>query len=265
MECKFCQRKFSRKSSLDRHQKESRICLVAQGKLDRVVLSGPEPTPCLGCGKCFTKKSWLREHEKTCGAVAKIQSMEKAHLARVKELKSYHVSEVLNLNTKLAKCHEEISDLKSSHSASLDQRYLQGKLHATKEINDNLIGLDLAQTRVKALEKKYLRKQPRTAYKDLYVVYIITNPDLQARQTYILGSATNLTNRLSTYNKSAEHKVIYYAKCKNKEAMKALELFILQNLSAYREQANRDRFKVPEGQTVDFFVEKLKEIEKLLP
>ena len=38
-------------------------------------------------------------------------------------------------------------------------------------------------------------------------------------RVYILGKATNLTNRLSTYNKSDEHEVVYYQGCGDEETM----------------------------------------------
>ena len=40
------------------------------------------------------------------------------------------------------------------------------------------------------------------------VVYILTNKLMKKERRYILGKATNLTNRLSTYNKSDEHEVV---------------------------------------------------------
>ena len=266
MQCQFCAALLSSKSALGRHQRESRKCLVAQGKLSvedaaRKVALRKEPSVCSGCNRSFSRAGWLREHVTTCYAANALMSTREAHTAE----RQAHLSATEKLRAELKASQQALKELQASTSIASEQRYLQGKLDATKEINDNLIGLDLAQSRVKALEKKYLRKQPRDLYPDLNVVYIITNPDLQARGTYILGSATNLTNRLSTYNKSAEHLVIYYAKCRSKENMRALELFILQKLSSYREQANRDRFKLPDDKDVNFFVDALKELERLLP
>ena len=44
-------------------------------------------------------------------------------------------------------------------------------------------------------------------YKETNVIYILTTKLLKKERRYILGKATNLTNRLSTYNKSDEHDV----------------------------------------------------------
>jgi hypothetical protein len=57
-----------------------------------------------------------------------------------------------------------------------------------------------------------------------------------------MGKATNLKSRLSTYNKSCEHEVIYYKGCKTEENMCIIENIILKKLNIYREQANRNRF-----------------------
>jgi hypothetical protein len=56
---------------------------------------------------------------------------------------------------------------------------------------------------------------------------------------YILGKAINLTSRLSIYNKSDEHEVVY-ASCGSEETM------VFSQLEKYREQANRERFILPE-------------------
>ena len=61
-------------------------------------------------------------------------------------------------------------------------------------------------------------------------------------RVYILGKATNLTNRLSTYNKSDEHQVVYYQSCGDEEIIGCVENMVFQYLKKYREQANRERF-----------------------
>ena len=52
---------------------------------------------------------------------------------------------------------------------------------------------------------------------------------------------SNLQNRLSSYNKTSEHEVIYYKEC-NKEHLNLIELNVLSKLKNYQEKANRDRF-----------------------
>jgi len=72
-------------------------------------------------------------------------------------------------------------------------------------------------------------------------------------RVYILGKANNLTYRLSTYNKSDEHEVIYYQECGDEETMTLVENMVFQYLKEYREQANRERFILPENQKIELF------------
>ena len=75
----------------------------------------------------------------------------------------------------------------------------------------------------------------------------------QKDRIYIIGKTTNLKKRLSTYNKTCEHQVIYYKECKNKDDMNIIELMILNKLDQYREKANRDRFILPVEKDILFF------------
>jgi hypothetical protein len=109
------------------------------------------------------------------------------------------------------------------------------------------------------LTKKYVRKRPRQQFDEKNVVYIITTPSLKKERRYILGKATDLTNRLSTYNKTDEHEVVFYKSCNSKDKMSCIENMIFSKLSAYREQANRERFILPEDQEISFFSNKIEE------
>ena len=101
--------------------------------------------------------------------------------------------------------------------------------------------------------KKYVKKQPRKQFDCSNVIYILTTPSLKKDRRYILGKAKNLTNRLSTYNKSDEHEVIFYQDCGDEETMNTLEPMIFNKLKDFREQANRERFNLPEDKNIDFF------------
>ena len=78
--------------------------------------------------------------------------------------------------------------------------------------------------RIQYLTKKYVKSQPREQYKERNVVYILTTERMKKDRVYILGKATNLTNRLSTYNKSDEHEVVYYQECGDEETMALVEI-----------------------------------------
>ena len=107
--------------------------------------------------------------------------------------------------------------------------------------------------RIQYLTKKYMKAQPRVQYEEQYVVYILTTKRMKKDRVYILGKATNLTNRLSTYNKSDEHEVVFYQGCGDEETMSMVEGMTFQYLKKYREQANRERFILPENEEIKLF------------
>lgn len=107
--------------------------------------------------------------------------------------------------------------------------------------------------RIKQLEFVCLSKQRRVEYQEKNVIYILTTDDHRLRRTYIIGKAKNLTNRLGTYNKTCDHRVVHYRECKNEEDMSTAETIILNKLKDYREQANRDRFILPDDKDISFF------------
>jgi hypothetical protein len=105
----------------------------------------------------------------------------------------------------------------------------------------------------KILKNKYLKRHPRVEYKDKYVIYILTTKLMQNERRYIMGKATNLTNRLSTYNKSDEHRVVYHQGCGDEETMSIVENAVFHHLQKYREQANRERFVLPKNEEITLF------------
>ncbi len=109
--------------------------------------------------------------------------------------------------------------------------------------------------RIKQLEAVCLSKQRRVEYPERNVIYMLTTEDHLRRRTYIIGKAKNLTQRLSTYNKTCDHTVVHYRECKNEDDMDTAETIILNKLREYREQANRDRFILPEEKEVSFFTD----------
>ena len=113
--------------------------------------------------------------------------------------------------------------------------------------------LSIKEERIKRLEEVCLSKKRRVEYPEQNVIYMVTTDDHLARRTYIVGKAKNLTARLSTYNKTCDHIVVYYRECKNEDDMNTAETLILNKLRDYREQSNRDRFVLPENETDDFF------------
>jgi hypothetical protein len=83
---------------------------------------------------------------------------------------------------------------------------------------------------------------------------MLTTEYNKKNRIYIIGKTCNLQNRLSSYNKTSEHEVIYYKVC-NKEHLNLIELNILNKLKSYQEKANRDRFILPIEKEINFFIE----------
>ena len=99
-----------------------------------------------------------------------------------------------------------------------------------------------------------LKKQKRVNYKESNFVYLLTTEDNKQKNIYIIGKATNLQERLSTYNKTCEHEVVYYRSCENEEHMDISEKIILNKLNKYREKANIDRFILPDEEDIKLFI-----------
>jgi len=108
--------------------------------------------------------------------------------------------------------------------------------------------------RIKQLEDVCLTKRKRIEYPEQNVIYLLTTEDHLKRRTYIIGKAKNLTNRLSTYNKTCDHTVVHYRACKNEEDMSTAETMVISRLRDFKEQANRDRFVLPENRDISFFI-----------
>ena len=137
---------------------------------------------------------------------------------------------------------------------------LTGKIDISKTKSFQQLRLENKEQKIKIqyLTKKYVKSQPRIQYTEQNVIYILTTPSHKKEGKYILGKATNLTNRLSVYNKTDEHEVVYYQSCGDEETMSIVEQFVFQRLKDYREQANRERFILPEGKTIDLFIDAIK-------
>jgi hypothetical protein len=108
--------------------------------------------------------------------------------------------------------------------------------------------------RIKLLEIKTLKKTERKEH-GKNVVYIITNEYISRDRIFMVGKAIELADRLSQYNKSCEHEVVYYRECNNAKQMGLIEETILYKLDRYRERASRDRFKLPDDQEISLFVD----------
>ncbi len=112
----------------------------------------------------------------------------------------------------------------------------------------------------------YINNSNQTEFKSIptntipdNVVYIITSPVHRKMRTYIIGKAQNIKSRLSTYNKSMEHEVVYYVECHTGKIAQLVESMVLTRLHKYREVVNRDRFVLPPDTPLTLFTDVLDE------
>ena len=141
-------------------------------------------------------------------------------------------------------------------SAWVYEIYLTGKVDISntktyqelREQNKN------KELKITFLTNKYVKKQKRKDYEnDNNVIYILTTDNLKKQKIYIFGKAEKLKNRLSTYDKTEDHQVVYYKECKDKETMSCVENMVFNKLNKYRQQANRERFVLPDNKEIKYF------------
>jgi len=244
LECEFCESKFIGKSALKNHQKTAKYCLIKRGKIV-IVEVDQEPKEvifeCKYCNKKLASKQNLNIHLQTC--IPKYEFLFKEKEEETEGLKTTNKI----LESDIIKLQEEISKLKDE----LKTLHEQNLKKIQDENKDN-------KKKIDTMTKKYVKKQERIQYEVPNVIYILTTPSLKNERRYILGKAGNLTDRLSTYNKTDEHQVVYYQGCVDLESMALVESLVFKRLKEYRERANRERFILPEDKEIDIFIDAIK-------
>ncbi|MHA2037401.1 MAG: GIY-YIG nuclease family protein [Promethearchaeota archaeon] len=133
-------------------------------------------------------------------------------------------------------------------------------IEKSNEQYDDIIKQLVAQLEQKdRIIDKLNRKKSRQQFPEQNVIYILTTPYLKQNRTYIIGKATNLTTRLSTYNKSEEHEVIYYKQCKDEHLLSTTENVVLDKLNKYKINGNRDRITLPVNINIDVIINTINE------
>jgi hypothetical protein len=235
--CEFCNATFNKKSSLTNHHKNARYCLIKRGK---IVLEKVEETfyNCKYCKKVMVSKQSLNNHLQTC--IDKHEFLYKEKEEENEALKT--TNKILEIDN--IKLQEEISKLKDE----LKTLHEQNLKKLQDENKDN-------KKKIESMTKKYVKRQERVQYEVPNVIYVLTTESLKKERRYILGKAGNLTDRLSTYNKTDEHQVVYYQGCVDLESMALVESLVFKRLKEYRERANRERFILPEDKEIDIFID----------
>jgi hypothetical protein len=262
MNCEYCKKEFSSKSNLKSHQKTAGYCLELQGKNDRNF-------ECEFCNKKFTQNQTLIDHSISCK-----EKKEKFYIDKIEEIKKKYEQKLSEKEKQISKMEEMLSekdkmimdivflkskeyvkdgDDKGKELSQIDKKE-DFDVQILKDKNDEIKSKD---KRIKMLENKFLSKHPRSEYPEKNVIYLLTTKDHLERRTYILGKAKDLKSRLSTYNKTCDHEVVYYKGCKTEEDMSLSEILIMNKLGKYREQANRERFILPEDKDTSFFISEI--------
>ena len=113
--------------------------------------------------------------------------------------------------------------------------------------------IEKQQKEIKILENKCVKSQSRIPYKERNVIYMIQDKYHKLERIFVIGKAVSLTDRLSSYNKTRDHEVIYYRECNSSQQMSCIERCVLYKLDKYRETSNRDRFILPNDKDVSLF------------
>ena len=116
------------------------------------------------------------------------------------------------------------------------------------------------ESRIKYLENLILKRHKRTKYPKSNVVYLVTDKKSKKENEYVIGKTINLTNRLSTYNKTEDFEVIYYKGFESEEQMDLAETMVLERLNKYRKQANRDIVILPTGENIKIFTDAIDKV-----
>lgn len=121
----------------------------------------------------------------------------------------------------------------------------------------------ILKNRIKLLENKVLQKQPRENFdENKNVVYVVTTEYKKIQGHYKIGKAQDLQKRLSTYNTTDKHEVIFNTSCKTKRKMDLLEQIVHDRLDSKRIEQNREWF-LSEDEAKDF-IKIIKECKSII-
>jgi len=90
-----------------------------------------------------------------------------------------------------------------------------------------------------------------------YTVYLCTTDEKENSGIFTIGKATDLENRLKSYNDNKLHnfKMVKYICCKSAQMMSAVETILLTKMNPYKISTSRDVFQLPQGKDVAFFTQ----------
>lgn len=194
----------------------------------------------------------------------KYNKLEEENVEIKKQMEALNKSNEIYLNENKIICNE-INDCLAGNKVKepFDKNKLvkwiktilnNNKIELDTKLNEKDNIIKKSEKKITTLQDMFLKKQRRVRHPESNVIYMVTTQDHKKNRIYIIGKATTLHTRLSTYNKTCDHEVVYYKSCKNKEEMDLVEKMVLNKLDEYREKANRDRFILPADKNIDFFI-----------
>ncbi len=281
--CKKCNKTFNKKSNYLVHINRKFSCvqedlLIPINPINKEIKVAEtlieKNYNCLYCKKSFYNNANLMKHLRNNSCkVKKIQDNQKEidynenkklnnelenykkEINNLKEIikeQNNKIDKIINLSTPV---HERLFNIIADKNKQINQLKNPETKLQNIQIDNNKFTNEIKEKddKIKTLEKYYKLKQKRTDYPDKNVIYILTTEQNKKDRIYIIGSSVDLKERLSTYNKTCEHEVVYNKSCNNKEEMLLIEKIVLTKLKPYKEVANRDRFVLPINQNIDFF------------
>ena len=185
---------------------------------------------CEICNSTISNKYILKKHQGT------------EYCQKIKKDKEYS-EYIQNVNIKLQNLENKVSVYESQlNEKDIENKILKEKLNEYKIILENVFNVPIKydnkvksdlninneiEDRIKNLENKLIQKMKRESYENNNnVIYIVTTEHKKELGHYKIGKTQDLKKRLSTYNTTDNHEVVYYVSCKNKTNMDLLEKII---------------------------------------
>jgi len=264
--CKFCDKTYSSMPSRSNHIKNIHKDKKSEQYInfDKIKFNNDIKNKymCNFCDKSYKHFQSRWTHEQKCKIIIKpiikneIEKVKNENLEirkvieNIKNDSKKMTNQLINIIIDKNKTIEELKDISNNHMNELKKSNDENK----DDINIKIIKEKDNELKIKLLENICIKKQKRINYSEENVIYIVTNEDNKKKRIYIIGKAKILKNRLSTYNKTSEHEIIYFKGCTTIELMNMIEKIVLLKLDFYKEKANRDRFILPIEKDISLFI-----------
>jgi len=258
--CNTCEKKYSHSSALYRHMKNENH----YGKKETIIKN-----KCIKCNKIFNSRQSLWYHKKVCDKLNNTLVIEnKLVETNIKQ------NEIIKENKPDNKEFNKLVDIITEKNIIINTLIKENNeiKKNTPEINNNIIidknedyinvlqkDIEIKDQKIKVLQNMCLKKQKINIIKTKNVIYLVTSTDNKNKRIYIVGKSINLSKRMSVYNKTTEHEIIYYRSCETEEDMNVAEFLVLNKMKNYKEQMNRDRFILPIDKDIQFFINLINE------